>query len=456
MQYCNGSGTCLTNKKPNGQACTASTDCGSGYCVDGICCSGTCTGTCQSCAVAGSLGSCVNLPAGGAGHDGDHAVHAARRIATRPGRARRASSPTAACARRRPSADRASASTASAATDLHRGVLHLQPPRRHAAVSAWAATGAMDRLRGRQLLRRRAQVHQRQEAERRDVRRRHRVRVQRVRRRHLLRERVHGQVPELQERDGHLRVRRPTAPTRARTARGAGTAPGRATGRGRAAGRRRGRRARRPAARATAHPEAASATAPATASRRRRRDCMGFACYTDTATHGEVQDRCFNDPDCAQKRYCADPRRRRGRRRWRHRRRRPGRSARRRSSSGHACTRNTQCLSGTCSDGVCCNVNCGKCGSCNTPGTEGTCIPIAAGTDPENECMDSASDPTRHVQGLLRRPGALHLSRPRARPAAPARPATASACATSSPTTTRRAGRSSATGSTRAASTTTT
>ena len=34
---------------------------------------------------------------------------------------------------------------------------------------------------------------------------------------------------------------------------------------------------------------------------------------------------------------------------------------------GHACTRNTQCLSGTCSDGVCCNVNCDKCGSCNRP-----------------------------------------------------------------------------------------
>ena len=52
------------NKKPNGQTCTAAADCGSGNCVDGICCSGTCTGTCQSCAVAGSLGSCVNLPAG--------------------------------------------------------------------------------------------------------------------------------------------------------------------------------------------------------------------------------------------------------------------------------------------------------------------------------------------------------------------------------------------------------
>jgi MYXO-CTERM domain-containing protein len=63
-QYCNGSGTCATNKKPNGQMCMAASECGSNNCVDGICCSGTCTSTCQACNVEGSKGSCVNLPAG--------------------------------------------------------------------------------------------------------------------------------------------------------------------------------------------------------------------------------------------------------------------------------------------------------------------------------------------------------------------------------------------------------
>ena len=56
--------------------------------------------------------------------------------------------------------------------------------------------------------------------------------------------------------------------------------------------------------------------------------------------------------------------------------------------------------SGTCSDGVCCNINCDKCGSCNTPAALGTCIPIPAGTDPEGECQDSASDPTGMCKGF--------------------------------------------------------
>ena len=63
-QYC-ASGTCQSNKSPNGHTChDGTTDCGSGFCVDGVCCNSTCLGTCQSCNVAGKAGSCVNLPAG--------------------------------------------------------------------------------------------------------------------------------------------------------------------------------------------------------------------------------------------------------------------------------------------------------------------------------------------------------------------------------------------------------
>jgi len=62
-QYCVG-GSCQSNKKPNGQTCNTSTDCGSGYCVDNICCNSSCQGICQGCNVPGKLGSCVNLPVG--------------------------------------------------------------------------------------------------------------------------------------------------------------------------------------------------------------------------------------------------------------------------------------------------------------------------------------------------------------------------------------------------------
>lgn len=60
-QSCDGNGVC---KKENGQTCTATTDCLSGICVDGVCCNAVCTGTCVSCAIAGSLGTCTNTANG--------------------------------------------------------------------------------------------------------------------------------------------------------------------------------------------------------------------------------------------------------------------------------------------------------------------------------------------------------------------------------------------------------
>jgi len=46
---CDVTGTC---KKRQGEACTASSQCLSSYCVDGVCCASACTGTCQACAAA--------------------------------------------------------------------------------------------------------------------------------------------------------------------------------------------------------------------------------------------------------------------------------------------------------------------------------------------------------------------------------------------------------------------
>ncbi len=44
--------------KSNGTACTAGGQCGSGNCVDGVCCNSTCTGQCQACALPGLVGTC--------------------------------------------------------------------------------------------------------------------------------------------------------------------------------------------------------------------------------------------------------------------------------------------------------------------------------------------------------------------------------------------------------------
>jgi hypothetical protein len=46
-----------------GATCIVNSDCGTGSCVDGVCCSSAACDTCQSCAVAGSLGTCSPLPA---------------------------------------------------------------------------------------------------------------------------------------------------------------------------------------------------------------------------------------------------------------------------------------------------------------------------------------------------------------------------------------------------------
>ena len=52
----NTTGTC---SKPKGATCASSTECGSGNCVDGVCCDKACSGECEACDVAGSIGACV-------------------------------------------------------------------------------------------------------------------------------------------------------------------------------------------------------------------------------------------------------------------------------------------------------------------------------------------------------------------------------------------------------------
>jgi len=62
---CNAYSTkvCCQACKTNGQTCLAGGECCSGNCVDGVCCNSSCTGTCQACNLAGSVGTCTTRPA---------------------------------------------------------------------------------------------------------------------------------------------------------------------------------------------------------------------------------------------------------------------------------------------------------------------------------------------------------------------------------------------------------
>lgn len=57
------------------------------------------------------------------------------------------------------------------------------------------------------------------------------------------------------------------------------------------------------------------------------------------------------------------------------------------------CLSNDDCLSGFCSDGVCCDADCsGSCHSCNAPGTAGHCIDTPLNqADPKKVCIDDGT-----------------------------------------------------------------
>ena len=64
--YCAG-GVCIPDLPPGG-SCGSDAQCGTGHCVDGVCCDTACTGQCEACNVAGSAGVCS--PVVGAPRDG--------------------------------------------------------------------------------------------------------------------------------------------------------------------------------------------------------------------------------------------------------------------------------------------------------------------------------------------------------------------------------------------------
>jgi hypothetical protein len=54
--YC-ASGAC-TKQRDNGQSCKTTDECGSSFCVDGVCCDAPCTGQCEACGQTGHVGTC--------------------------------------------------------------------------------------------------------------------------------------------------------------------------------------------------------------------------------------------------------------------------------------------------------------------------------------------------------------------------------------------------------------
>src|SRR5204862_8023721 len=76
---CTDSGQCAAGaqclqgrcgKKGLGAGCAAGTECASGFCTDGVCCNVACGGSCVSCALAATAGTCTPIPAGMTDPDG--------------------------------------------------------------------------------------------------------------------------------------------------------------------------------------------------------------------------------------------------------------------------------------------------------------------------------------------------------------------------------------------------
>ena len=99
---CVAPNTCINNScglKDNGASCSATNECKSGFCAQGVCCDQACTGACKSC-VAGMLGVCSNVATGTVDPAGALRGSGRRRAAAPTAAARRA--PASATPRGRP------------------------------------------------------------------------------------------------------------------------------------------------------------------------------------------------------------------------------------------------------------------------------------------------------------------------------------------------------------------
>jgi hypothetical protein len=90
--------------------------------------------------------------------------------------------------------------------------------------------------------------------------------------------------------------------------------------------------------------------------------CGAFACVA-----GQCLGSCQSDADCIDGHVC------------------DGGACIQKRTQGQVCTKNSVCTTGSCVSGFCCESACsGSCARCDTAGMEGLCLPIPAGTAPEN------------------------------------------------------------------------
>ena len=64
---CTNGGPCVDNACSSNDLtaiCKTGTECLTGFCVDGVCCTSACTGPCRACNLPGALGTCELVPAG--------------------------------------------------------------------------------------------------------------------------------------------------------------------------------------------------------------------------------------------------------------------------------------------------------------------------------------------------------------------------------------------------------
>jgi hypothetical protein len=396
-QSCNGSGQCTMGKKPNGSTCGAASECTSNFCVDGTCCVSACTSTCQSCGVPGSLGACVNLPAGSQDTNSSPLCNA-NQYCDAAGTCQTGSTPnglacTAAsqcgsgqcvdgvccvnacgdpcmtcngsmpgtCTGERTGFADPACMTGQFCNDMHKCASGARPNGATCvndidcastfcvdgtcceSVCAGTCRTCANATGTCAFAAAGTDAHNNCKGEK------------------GCGGKCNGQgaclwAPAMQS----------CRPAGCQTDLGLVTKELFCDGAG------------------NCDPTDADVT----------QNCNGFGCDPTAGGGATCRTDCSTDPECAIRRYCevvpdggvADGGAKS--------------TCPAQFTQGHACLRNTQCLTGTCSDGVCCDKNCDKCGSCNTPGMVGTCIPIPAGTDPEMECISNASDPTHKCAGL--------------------------------------------------------
>lgn len=384
-QYC-VSGICQSNKKPNGQACAIGTDCGSSYCVDGICCNSACQGTCQACNVAGKLGSCVNLPAGspdnsatvtcalpqycdaagtcqtglkangitctmgnqcGSGNcvDGfccDSACGSTCYACNNPG-----SEGT--CGPVAPGGTDPTATTPCTSPNYcANGACSMGKKPNGASCGLGNECGSNYCIDGT-----------------------------------CCENACIGNCLSCKNSTGSCVFA--AAATDPRKNCGTGDCAGTCDGAGSCAFPPQGRVCGTAgcASDGVIHQQGMCDGAGNCAGDVFN-SCNGFRCFTDpTDNTAKCATSCQTDPNCQVAYFCDQTQ-----------------NCPPSLANGQPCTRNAQCISSQCAispgatSGLCCDRDCHACGSCNIPGKEGTCVPAAAGTDPNHDCIDSASDPS--------------------------------------------------------------